>query len=397
MLQSFRAANSIWAAMKATPLHEEHISLGARMTPFAGWDMPIQYTSVIDEHIAVREHCGMFDVSHMGDVIIRGEGASALVRRLMTNNVADASIGRCVYSHILDEDGMIIDDTIAAPIGDEEYLMVPNAATTEKIVKWARAQSDGQKILDISDEIATIAVQGPMAATLVTELTSANLTDISSFRGVFCTLDRVDWNGAVSSVLLRDRTYRGGDQGVRIFLSRTGYTGEDGFEIACDNAAAVAVWRALTEHGEHYGLKPIGLGARDTLRLEKGLLLSGTDFDGAQTSLQTGPPWVVKFGHGFIGEAALEKQSKAGGYPRLVGVEISGRGIPRHGYEIHSDSSVVGAVTSGTMSPVLRKGIALGYVPQSLSKPGTKLHVNIRNDLVDAEVVETPFVRRKRA
>jgi len=386
----------IQATMRETPLHAEHISAGARMTEFAGWDMPIQYTSVIEEHLTVRERCGMFDVSHMGDVIIRGDGAAELIDRLMTNDVADAPVGRCVYSHFLDDDGHIIDDTIAAPLASGEYLMVPNAATTKRVLEWIHSRSDGQDILNLSDEIATIAVQGPSAASVIADLTTADVADLRPFWGAFAVLDGVAYDNPTSSALFKDRVFLGGEKGVHVYISRTGYTGEDGFEIACDNAAAAAVWKALMSHGEGCGLRPIGLGARDTLRLEKGLLLSGIDFDGAQSSLQTGPQWVVKFGHDFIGKNALEHQRLAGVSPRLVGISMLGRGIPRHGYEILSGPTTIGVVTSGTMSPVLKKGIALGYVPLEHSKPGTTVRVKIRNDLVNAEVVETPFVKRVR-
>jgi aminomethyltransferase len=394
--QTFRSTDVIQATMRETPLHAEHMAAGARMTEFAGWDMPIQYTSVIEEHLTVRERCGIFDVSHMGDVIIRGDGAAELIRRLMTNDVADAPVGRCVYSHLLDDDGHIIDDTIATPLAAGEYLMVPNAATTEKVLKWVHSQSDGQEILDFSDEIATIAVQGPSAASVVADLTTADISSMRPFWGAFVVLDNVAHDAPPLSGLLRDRVFLGGEKGAHVYLSTTGYTGENGFEIACDNAAAVAVWKALMSHGEGRGLKPIGLGARDTLRLEKGLLLSGTDFDGAQSSLQTGPPWVVKSGHDFIGKNALEQQRLAGVSPRLVGISMLERGIPRHGYDILSGSATVGVVTSGTMSPVLKKGIALGYVPQEYSEPGTAVRVKVRNDLVNAEVVETPFVKKVR-
>ena len=381
--------------MKETPLHAAHVDVGARMTDFAGWDMPMQFTSVMDEHLAVRSACGIFDVSHMGDLLIRGSGARGVMARLMTNDVASAPVGRCVYSHILDEQGGIIDDTIAMAIAEDEFLVVPNAATTGKVADWIRAHVDGQEVLDISDSIATIAVQGPSAAAIMGRLTSADLTDVRPFWGMFAVLDGVEWPEGPSGDLLEDRTYLGGPgQGVPALLSRTGYTGEDGFEIACGNSAAVAVWRALLSQGSEHGLKRIGLGARDTLRLEKGLLLSGTDFDGSQTSLQTGPRWVVKFGHDFIGKAAIERQMSTGGYPKLVGISMLGRGIPRHGYDIVSASDdVIGRVTSGTMSPVLRKGIALGYLPQDQAEPGTGVRIRVRDDLVDAEVVQTPFVR----
>ena len=386
----------IRAAMRRTPLHGEHLSANAKMVDFAGWDMPVQFSSVISEHMAVRRACGIFDVSHMGDVLIRGEGAPGLMRRLMTNDVANAPVGRCVYSQILDDEGRILDDTIATRIAPEEFLVVPNAATTDRVVNWIQAHSDEQEVLDISGDIATIAVQGPTATAAVTELTAADLSAIGSFQGAFAMLDAVAGSGEASGVLLDGRSF--GERlnhGAQAFLSRTGYTGEDGFEIACSNNDAVAIWRGLISKGERHGLKRAGLGARDTLRLEKGLLLSGTDFDGTQTPLQTGPRWAVKCSHDFIGREALERQEAERGYEKLVGLRMLGRGIPRNGYEILSGSTVIGKVTSGTLSPVLKRGIALGYVPYDSAEPGTSVRIRIRSDLADAEVVQTPFVRRE--
>jgi aminomethyltransferase len=383
-------------AMKRTPLHGEHLALGAKMVPFAGWEMPIQYTSIMDEHMAVRSHCGLFDVSHMGNVVVRGTGAGELVGRLMTNDVTGAPRGRCVYSHILNDEGAILDDTIVTPIGPEEFFMVPNAATTKKVLGWIRERAGGQEeVLDLSDSLATIAVQGPEAEKAVKGLTSADISGVRSFWAVFATLDSLGDETAASDQLLAGRQMaNAGARGVPALLSRTGYTGEDGFEIICENDAAPVVWRALLEKGRGAGVKPVGLGARDTLRLEKGLLLSGTDFDGTQTTLQTGPPWVLKFDHEFIGREALERQRAAGGYPVLVGMVSKEKGIPRHGYGIVSDDEEVGVVTSGTHSPVLKRGVALGYVPAELSSPGTELKIRIREALVSAQVVKTPFVRR---
>ena len=381
--------------MNRTPLYEEHVGLGAKMVPFAGWEMPIQFTSIIDEHMTVRSACGIFDVSHMGNLLIRGEGASDLVSRLMTNNTTDVPHGKCVYSHILNEDGKILDDTIVTPMAADEVHMVPNAATTDKILAWTRRHASGPEVLDLSRELATIAVQGPKSQQALEGLTSADLTRLGPFWAAFVRLDRIGVDGGASDPLLADRPVMNeGTSGVQALVSRTGYTGEDGFEVTCENGHAASVWRALLDKGKSVGLKPVGLGARDTLRLEKGLLLSGTDFDGTQTSLQTGPSWVVKMDHEFIGRAALERQMDAGGYPVLAGLVLTDKGIPRHGYDIASKGMTVGRVTSGTLSPVMRKGIALGYVPMDKAGPGTGLEVRIRDASVGAEVVKTPFVRR---
>ncbi len=367
------------------------------MVSFAGWEMPIQYTSILDEHMTVRSRCGLFDVSHMGNVVVRGAGAEELVGRLMTNDVVNAPPGRCVYSHILDGDGAILDDTIVTPIGPEELLVVPNAATTERILDWIGRHARGQEVLNLSDSLATIAVQGPGAEEAVKRLTTADVSGQRPFWAVFAVLDRVAGGEKdASGQLLRNRQMvNAGAEGIPTFLSRTGYTGEDGFEITCENDVATTVWHALMENGEDAGVKPVGLGARDTLRLEKGMLLSGTDFDGTQTTLQTGPQWVLKWNHDFIGRRALERQRTVGDYPVLVGMVLKDKGIPRHGYGITFDGNEIGVVTSGTLSPVLRIGIALGYVPSELSSPGTALKVRIRGKLVGAQVAETPFVRRK--
>ena len=290
--------------MNTTPLNDEHKKLGAKMVWFAGWEMPIQYTSIIDEHMTVRDSCGAFDVSHMGDFIIRGPGAGGMMDLLMTNDVRDAPFGRCVYSHLLDERGRILDDTIASPLGKDEYFMVPNAATTSKMRKWVESHLDGPELVDMSLDLAAIAVQGPKAKDVVGRLTSADLSTVGSFWATFARLDGVKAKGSVpkTDLLKGRRLANGSGDGIIAYLSRTGYTGEDGFEIVCENADAAEVWRAVLEKGKDLGLRAIGLGARDTLRLEKTLLLSGTDFDGSQTSVQTGPSWVVDWEHGFMGK-----------------------------------------------------------------------------------------------
>jgi len=382
--------------MNTTPLNDEHKKLSAKMVWFAGWEMPIQYTSIIDEHMTVRNACGAFDVSHMGDFIIRGPGAGEMMDLLMTNDVRDAPVGRCVYSHLLDERGRILDDTIASPLGKDEYFMVPNAATTSKMRKWVESHLGGPELVDMSSDLAAIAVQGPKAKDVVGRLTSADLSPVKSFWATFARLDGIKAKGSAPKTdLLRGRKLANGSgDGIVAYLSRTGYTGEDGFEIVCENADAPDVWRAVLEKGKDLGLRPIGLGARDTLRLEKTLLLSGTDFDGAQTSIQTGPSWVVDWEHAFMGRKALEEQRASKTYDKLVCIAAKDKGIPRHGYDIVKDGQKVGTVTSGTLSPVLKKGIAMGYVPLGMSAVGTGLHIKVRDTLVAAEIVKPPFVKR---
>jgi len=382
--------------MRRTPINGEHIALGAKMVWFAEWDMPIQYTSIIDEHMAVRHAAGAFDVSHMGDFLVRGKDAGSVMDMLCTNDVKDKPEGRCVYSHLLDENGHILDDTIVTVLGADEYLMVPNAATTQRMHRWVQGHLSGQELVDMSQELACIAVQGPKAEDVLGELTSADLRAMKFFWAAFVVLDKISGSASEpKTALLKGRSYSNGDmKGIRAFLSRTGYTGEDGFEIVCENADAVSVWRAVLEKGKAFGLKPVGLGARDTLRLEKGLLLSGTDFDGSQTSLQTGPGWVVDWKHEFMGRQVLTEQKASGGYDRLVCMVVEERGIPRHGYDILADGNAVGKVTSGTLSPALKKGIAMGYVPGAMSAPGTELHIKIRETAASARIVKPPFVER---
>jgi aminomethyltransferase len=382
--------------MHKTPLHDQHVALGAKMVWFAGWDMPIQYSSIIDEHMTVRERSGAFDVSHMGDFLIRGKGAGDLINTLCTNDIQRQPVGRCVYAHILDDQGRILDDTIVTVLGEDEYFMVPNAATTPKIRKWIEGHLHGQEFYDMSADLAAIAVQGPTAKDVVAELTSADLSSLKFFWGGFMRLDKIAANDSSQATkLLAGRTpLNGPGNGIMAFISRTGYTGEDGFEIVCENADAVSVWSAILDKGKTFGLKPIGLGARDTLRLEKGLLLSGTDFDGSQTSLQTGPGWVIDWKHDFIGKQPMLQQKAAGDYDKLVCMLVEERGIPRHGYDILTDGRSVGTVTSGTLSPILKKGIAMGYVPLASANTATKLQIKIRDNLVTAEIVKPPFVKR---
>ncbi len=381
--------------MNRTPLNGAHVALGAKMIEFAGWEMPIQYTTIIDEHLAVRQHSGAFDVSHMGAFVIRGKDAGSLINHLSTNDVAGAPPGKCVYTHMLNDEGMILDDTIITVLGGDEFFMVPNASTAPRMRAWIEGHLEGRALKDESRDITKIAVQGPTAKDVLTQMTSFDLSGLKWFWGGFLRLDKVPSDAGVpSTVLLSGRRMMNGDGGgVPVFMSRTGYTGEDGFEIFCENSNAVPLWNAILEEGREFGLKPIGLGARDTLRLEKSLLLSGTDFSGNQTSLQTGPQWVIDWDHDFIGKETMVRQKASGSYDKLVCMMCEGRGIPRHGYEIRSGSEKLGTVTSGTMSPILKKGIAMGYVPLSRAKQGNKVDIEVRDITVPAEIVKPPFVK----
>ncbi len=360
-----------------TALYQQHVSAGAKMVPFAGWEMPILYTGIVEEHRRVRTRAGIFDVSHMGDLVISGDGAKDLLERTLTNDISLAREGKGIYSHILDHDGHIIDDTIVYNLGDS-FLMVPNASTKDKVLEWMRAQAEDAAVLDLSSELSCIALQGPCAEEVMRPL--VDLSELKRFHILQVPLPLPDSTLPSPFPAL---------DGMNCLIARTGYTGEDGFEIIVSNDAAPALWNRLLEDER---VSPVGLGARDTLRLEKGMLLSGTDFDGSQTSLQTGPHWVVKFDHDFIGREALEAQSRNGDFPVLAGMVMDQKGIPRHGYAVLSSGEEVGVVTSGTMSPMLEKGIALAYLPQSLSAAGTELDIVIRDRPHPATVTRLPFL-----
>jgi len=366
--------------MRRTPLYDEHVAAGARMVEFAGWEMPIQYQGIIDEHMAVRTAAGLFDVSHMGDVLISGPTAKDLLLKLLTNDVSKLPISKAIYAHILNENGKIIDDTIVYRLGEDEYLLIPNAATTETVLRWIERHRTGQKVTDVSSRVACIALQGPASVRVLQKLTAEDVGSIPHF-----TCRPLDLGLGTSNDLI---------WGGRTLAARTGYTGEDGYELMLDAALAPRLWRKLLAEGGSDGVVPAGLGCRDTLRLEMGYLLSGTDFDGSQSSMQTGPSWVVKWDHDFIGKKALQADLENKELPRLACIELTAKGIPRHGYLVESDGRAVGRITSGTYSPSLKKGIAMGYLPPEMAKEGLALDVVIRQERVPARVIKPPFLKR---
>ncbi len=358
---------------KRTPLYEEHLRLKARMVDFAGWDMPIQYSSIIEETKTVRNSVGLFDVSHMGEIYIEGPEAVKFVNYLITNDFGSIKFGDAVYSPMCREDGGIIDDLIAYKINKELALLVVNASNKDKDYEWIKKQSEGfdVKVIDKSDEKALLALQGPKAEELLQKLADVRLNDIGFYQ---FTEGRV--------------------RGIKAQISRTGYTGEDGFEIMVESDAAVPLWRSLLEYGSEYGIKPAGLGARDLLRLEASYLLYGNDMDESANPLEAGISWAVKFDKGdFIGREALLKVKEEKPKRKLVGMILEGRNIARHGYKIFKDGEEIGFITSGGYSPTLGKSIALGYVNKPYNKKGTELEVQIRNKMVKAEVVKLPFYR----
>jgi aminomethyltransferase len=350
------------------------VAAGARMVPFGGWEMPVQYSGIIEEHRAVRTRVGLFDVSHMGEVDVTGPGAVALVQRLVTNDIAPLSLGQARYTPMCTPEAGIIDDLLVYRLGPEHLMLVLNAANTAEDLAWIRAHAGGDTVInDRTDEVALLALQGPRAADVLGGLTSAALGAI-----------RYYW--FVDGVEVAGR---------RALVSRTGYTGEDGFELYVSARDAVRVWEALLEAGAAAGILPVGLGARDTLRLEAGLLLHGNDMDKTATPLEVGLSWAVKLGKGeFIGSQALERQKQEGPVRRLVGFTLRERAIARHGFPITRDGSTIGQVTSGSFGPTVEKSIGLGFVPPALGAPGGPIAVEIRGRAVEGTVTKVPFYKR---
>src|SRR5215475_14341043 len=334
---------------RQTPLNRVHRALGARMVDFAGWDMPVQYTGVVAEHEAVRNAAGLFDVSHMGEIEFRGEGALESANALITNDLGKAGNGQAVYAGLLNHQGGFVDDVVAYRFSPEHILICVNASNREKDFAWMVENSPRLRPLNRSDDFAQLAIQGPRAAGIVQRLTAQPLAEIGTYHFR---------EGAVA--------------GVPCIISRTGYTGEDGFELYCPPDRAETLWNALLEAGRADGLVPAGLGARDTLRTEMKYALYGNDIDDAHTPLEAGLGWIVKMDKGeFVGRAALAAQKAAGIQRKLVGFEMREAGIPRHGYPLRKDGQRVGEVTSGTMGPTVKKAIGIGYVPTELAAEAT--------------------------
>ncbi len=360
------------ADLKRTPLWDRHRALGGKMVPFGGWDMPVEYTGLSEEHKAVRERAGLFDVSHMGEIRVRGPKAFDLVQHLTCNDVAALDDGKVQYSAFLTPKGTFVDDLLTYRLAREDYLLVVNASNTPKDVAWAKAaERPDASVEDESGKWAQLALQGPKAEAILQTLTQTPLARITYYRF------------EPGKVL-----------GVPALLSRTGYTGEDGFEVYLHPEHAGEVWDAILKAGQPYGILPAGLGARDTLRLEACLALYGNDIDDEHTPWEANLGWIVKMKKGdFNGRDALAKQKEAGLARRLVGFEVKGRGIARHGYPVSTDGAS-GVVTSGTQTPTIGKPIGLAYVPVNAAAPGTELTIDVRGRGVPAVVVPTPFYKR---
>ena len=362
-------------SLQTTPLHARHVALGARMTPFGGWDMPVQYSGIADEHQAVRTAAGLFDVSHMGEVEIAGDDALAAVQHITSNDAGRLAPGRAQYSVLTTPDGTVVDDLLVYQLAAGHYLLVINAANIAKDVAWIRKQiaAAGDAVaVNASSRYALIALQGPRAVEILRFLTTVDLDGIEYY------------------------TFAHGEvAGVRATISRTGYTGEDGFELFVPPRQAEAVWSALLAAGGEHGLRPAGLGARDTLRLEAGMRLCGTDMDETTTLLEAGLGWTVGWDkESFIGREALVAQKRAGPGRRLVGFEMLDRGVARHDHAVYAGADRIGRVTSGTLTPYLRKAIGMAYVPIELAARDTELSIDVRGRRLRARVVRMPFYRR---
>jgi aminomethyltransferase len=359
---------------KRTPFYEFHQKAGAKLVEFAGFDMPVQYAGIVEEHLAVRNRVGVFDVTHMGEFLVRGKDALTFLQKMTVNDVSRLHEGKVQYSAMCYDDGGIVDDLLVYNAGDH-YMLVVNASNLRKDLDWLRSHAVGDvTVEDVSDATALLAVQGPRSLATLQKLTSTDLSPVQYYTFV-----------------------RGTLAGVPMIISRTGYTGELGFELYFSShvANAANVWNAVFEAGKEFGIAPIGLGARDTLRLEMAFCLYGNDIDQTTHPLEAGLGWITKLGKGdFRGRDVMVRAKEAGLKRRLVGFTLPDRAVARHGYEIMHDGAAVGTVTSGTFSPSLQRGIALGYVRSDLAAVGTKVGILIRGKETEATVVATPFVQK---
>jgi len=357
--------------MKTVALNDTHIALGAKMVPFAGFNMPVQYAGINIEHETVRTGVGVFDVSHMGEFILKGDGALNLIQKVCSNDASTLFDGKVQYSCLPNEKGGIVDDLLVYRIDSKTYMLVVNAANIDKDWDWiSKYNSDGVEMKNISDQTSLLAVQGPKAVAALQSLTSVDLASMDYYtfkKGVFAGIENV-------------------------LISATGYTGAGGFELYFDKKDSEHIWNEVFRAGEAFGIKPIGLAARDTLRLEMGFCLYGNDIDDSTSPIEAGLGWITKFTKNFVNSENLAEQKENGVERKLVGYEMIERGIPRHDYEIlDADGNLIGKVTSGTQSPSLQKGIGMGYVKTAFSKIGTDIYIKIRDNKILARVVKMPF------
>jgi aminomethyltransferase len=361
------------ASLRNTALTDLHVSLGAKMVPFAGYNMPVLYDNLIQEHLAVRNSVGVFDVSHMGEFFVEGPQAYNLVEFVTSNDVSALTDGRVQYSCLPNEDGGIVDDLLVYRYNAEKYLLVVNASNIDKDFNWIQkfASNYDAKLTNHSDAYSLLAIQGPNAEKTIQKLTSTNLSEIPYYHFTEGTVAGID----------------------NMIISNTGYTGAGGFELYVKNEQALALWNALFEAGAEYQIKPIGLGARDTLRLEKGFCLYGNDINDTTSPIEAGLGWITKFNKPFVNDAYHKAIKENKPSRKLVGFELIDRGIPRQHYPIcNATGEVIGEVTSGTMSPSLNKAIGLGYVKAEFSPAGSEIFVEVRGKLLAATVVKIPFL-----
>jgi aminomethyltransferase len=360
--------------MKNTALSHIHESLGAKMVPFAGFNMPVSYEGVNAEHETVRNAVGVFDVSHMGEFLLSGENALALIQKVTSNDASTLEIGKAQYSCLPNNDGGIVDDLIVYKIKEEQYLLVVNASNIDKDWDWISSFNDlGVDMKNLSEDYSLLAIQGPKAVEAMQSLTSIDLSAIKYYH-----FEVADFAGIEN-----------------VIISATGYTGSGGFEIYCKNSEVEQIWNKVFEAGADFGIKPVGLAARDTLRLEMGFCLYGNDINDLTSPLEAGLGWITKFTKEFTNSENLKKQKEAGVTKKLVGFELIDRGIPRHDYEIvDTDGNNIGIVTSGTQSPSLGKAIGMGYVKTEFSAVDSEIYIVIRDKKIAAKVVKLPFYKK---
>jgi aminomethyltransferase len=358
--------------LKYIPLNDLHVKLGGKMVPFAGFNMPVRYSSDIEEHMTVRKGVGVFDVSHMGEFTVKGANALDLIQRVTTNDVSKLIDGQAQYSCLPNKDGGIVDDLIVYKIKDNDYMLVVNASNIEKDWNWINQfNTRGADMQNVSEDLCLFAVQGPKAVSTLQKLTTIKLDEIKYYHFVI---------GEFAGV-------------PNVTLSNTGYTGAGGFEIYVNKKFAEKIWNAVFEAGKEFNIKPIGLGARDTLRLEMGFCLYGNDIDDSTSPIEGGLGWITKFTKEFTNSSAIKNQKDNGVRKKMVGFKMVEKGIPRHDYTIKdSNGNVIGKVTSGTMSPVLGIGVGLGYVATEHSSPGTEIYIDIRGKLIKAQIAKPPFI-----
>ena len=363
--------------MKKTPLYEKHVALKAKIIDFGGWAMPVQYTNVLDEHRTTRSAAGLFDICHMGEIEVKGPQAFDFLQLVLTRNLADQAIGQVKLSALLNEEGGVIDDLTVYKINENSFMLVTNATPREREWQWIKSIKQSKifdcDLKDISDDTGKLDLQGPRSEEILQKLTQADLKTLRFYH--FCE----------SNVA-----------GFKAIISRSGYTGEDGFEIYAESNNIGEIWDKLMETGAVFGLKPAGLGARDTLRLEGGMMLNGQDMDESVSPLEVPYSWIVDAHKEFIGSAALRAKQNSGITKKLAGLEVTGRGIARHGYKVFHKTQEIGVVTSGTFSPTLNKAIGLAFIDINFSAPDVEIEIDIRGTLIPAKIVKLPFYKREK-